>query len=278
MDLATLSVPIIATVFAWWFSTGIILLLVRLPPKNYGGALSLFALVLASATGGVIVTADENTSAAAYFAAGCALCIWGWHEASFLMGKITGPRPAACPADAKGWSRFKYATLTVIHHEIAIFLTLLALIGLTWGQPNPVAAWTFGILFAMRISAKLNIFLGVPNLTDEFFPAHLEHLKSYLPKRPMNALMPVSVIGSLILCAWLMTQADRAAEGSAMATGFLLLFTLTALALLEHFFMVLPVQDAALWRWASPSKGAQESGTKPNKATDLNPTAWESTK
>ncbi|MFM1975445.1 MAG: hypothetical protein RL145_291, partial [Pseudomonadota bacterium] len=273
MDLATLSVPIIATVFAWWFSTGIILLLVRLPPKNYGGALSLFALVLALATGGVIVTADENTSAAAYFAAGCALCIWGWHEASFLMGKITGPRPAACPADAKGWSRFKYATLTVIHHEIAIFLTLLALIGLTWGQPNPVAAWTFGILFAMRISAKLNIFLGVPNLTDEFFPAHLEHLKSYLPKRPMNALMPVSVIGSLILCAWLMTQADRAAEGSAMATGFLLLFTLTALALLEHFFMVLPVQDAALWRWASPSKGAQKSGTKPNKATDLNPTA-----
>ncbi len=278
MDLATLAVPIISTVFAWWFSTGIILLLVRLPPKDYGTALSLFALVLALAIGGVIVTADKDTSSAAYFGAGCALFIWGWHEASFLMGKITGPRPAACPADAKGWTRFKYATLTVIHHEIAIFLTLLALIGLTWGQPNPVAAWTFGILFAMRISAKLNIFLGVPNLTDEFFPAHLEHLKSYLPKRSMNALMPVSVIGSLILCAWLMTRADHAAEGSAMATGFVLLFTLTALALLEHFFMVLPVQDAALWRWASPSKGTKKSKTQPIADKNLSPTAWESSK
>lgn len=278
MDLATLAAPIVTTVFAWWFSTGIILLLIRLPPKNYGMALSLFALVLALATGGVIMTAGDDTTSAAYFAAGCALCIWGWHEASFLMGKITGPRPAACPADAKGWTRFKYATLTVIHHEIAIFLTLLALIGLTWGQPNPVAAWTFGILFAMRISAKLNIFLGVPNLTDEFFPAHLEHLKSYLPKRPMNALMPVSVMGSLILCAWLMTQADHASEGSAMATGFVLLFTLTALALLEHFFMVLPVHDAALWRWASPSKTAPKSEIKPNIDTGQSPTAWESTK
>jgi putative photosynthetic complex assembly protein 2 len=94
----------------------------------------------------------------------------------------------------------------------------------------------------------------------------------------MNALMPVSVIGSLILCAWLMTQADRAAEGSAMATGFVLLFTLAALALLEHFFMVLPVQDAALWRWASPHKGVQKS--EPNSTTDkeISPTAWESTK
>ncbi len=278
MDVATLAAPIVTTVFAWWFSTGIILLLVRLPPKRYGTALSLFALVAAAATGGVIMTADDDTTLAAYIGAGCALCIWGWHEASFLMGKITGPRPAACPPDAKGWTRFKFATLTVIHHEIAIFLTLLALIGLTWGHPNPVATWTFGILFAMRISAKLNIFLGVPNLTDEFFPAHLEHLKSYLPKRPMNALMPVSVIGSLILCAWLMTQADQAVEGSAMATGFVLLFTLAALALLEHFFMVLPVQDAALWRWASPSKSVQKSDAKSSTDKGLSPNAWESTK
>ncbi|MCZ8209142.1 MAG: DUF3623 family protein, partial [Aquidulcibacter sp.] len=141
-----------------------------------------------------------------------------------------------------------------------------------------VAAWTFGVLFAMRISAKLNIFLGVPNLTDEFFPTHLEHLKSYLPKRPMNALMPVSVIGSLILCAWLMTQADRAVEGSAMATGFVLLFTLAGLALLEHFFMVLPVQDAALWRWASPSKSVQKSEANSTEDKGLSSNALESTK
>ncbi|GIU66719.1 putative photosynthetic complex assembly protein PuhE [Candidatus Phycosocius spiralis] len=254
MSIAQLALPIITTVFAWWFSTGLILILVRVHAKHYGTVLAAFALVVAVAMGGVIITAPQDTPQAAYCAAGCALLIWGWHEASFLMGKITGPRPSPCPSEAKGWQRFKYATLTVIHHEIALFLTLAALIGLTWGQANPFAAWTFGILFAMRISAKLNIFLGVPNLTDEFFPPHLEHLKSYLPKRGMNALMPVSVILSLTLSAWLMIQADRAVEGSGMATGYLVLFTLTALALLEHFFMVLPVADATLWRWAAPLK------------------------
>jgi putative photosynthetic complex assembly protein 2 len=259
MSFAQLALPIIATVFAWWFSTGIILILVRVRAEHYGSVLAAFALVVAAAMGGVILTASQDTPQAAYCAAGCALLIWGWHEASFLMGKITGPRPSPCPAEAKGWQRFKYATLTVIHHEIALFLTLVALIGLTWGQVNPFAAWTFGILFAMRISAKLNIFLGVPNLTDEFFPPHLEHLKSYLPKRAMNALMPISVILSLILSAWLMIQADRAVEGSGMATGYLVLFALTALALLEHFFMVLPVPDATLWRWAAPLKSSSKA-------------------
>ena len=80
MDLASLAAPIVTTVFAWWFSTGIILLMVRLPQKSYSTALSLFALVVAVATGGVIITAGDDTTLAAYIAAGCALCIWGWHE------------------------------------------------------------------------------------------------------------------------------------------------------------------------------------------------------
>jgi hypothetical protein len=75
-----------------------------------------------------------------------------------------------------------------------------------------------------------------------------------------------------------MTQADRASEGSAMATGFVLLFTLAALALLEHFFMVLPVQDAALWRWASPSKRVQKSEAKSIEDKGPSPTSLESTK
>jgi hypothetical protein len=57
-----------------------------------------------------------------------------------------------------------------------------------------------------------------------------------------------------------------------------LLFTLAALALLEHFFMVLPVQDAALWRWASPGKSMQKSEAKSSKDKGLSPNAWESTK
>ena len=37
------------------------------------------------------------------------------------------------------------------------------------------------------------MFLGVPNLTEEFLPEHLHYLKSFLSRKPMNLLFPVSV-------------------------------------------------------------------------------------
>jgi putative photosynthetic complex assembly protein 2 len=42
------------------------------------------------------------------------------------------------------------------------------------------------------------------------------------------------------------------AEG-AEAVGFALLLALVALAMLEHFFMIMPLPDAVLWRWAVPT-------------------------
>jgi putative photosynthetic complex assembly protein 2 len=41
------------------------------------------------------------------------------------------------------------------------------------------------------------------------------------------------------------------AEG-AEAIGGALLFTLLSLAILEHFFMVMPIPDGVLWLWAMP--------------------------
>ena len=39
----------------------------------------------------------------------------------------------------------------------------------------------------------------------------------------------------------------------AEATGFALLTALAALALLEHWLMVMPLPDAKLWRWMLPA-------------------------
>lgn len=261
MTFADLAPPILFTVFAWWFSTGAILWLVRLPRKTVAASMIVASIAAAAALAGVVATASDASATGGYLAFICALGIWGWHEASFLLGVLTGPRPQPCPEGATGWRRFKYATLTVLHHEIALFLTAVALVALTWGQPNQIATWTFLILFAMRLSAKFNIFLGVPNLTDEFFPDHLEHLKSYLPKRAMNALFPFSVVASTLLAIALVKFAHGEEPGSGEATGFILLFTLTALALIEHAFMILPLPDAALWRWAAPARPATSVGT-----------------
>ena len=40
------------------------------------------------------------------------------------------------------------------------------MVALTWGGANQVGTWTFLVLWVMRLSAKLNVFLGVPNLTE----------------------------------------------------------------------------------------------------------------
>jgi putative photosynthetic complex assembly protein 2 len=39
----------------------------------------------------------------------------------------------------------------------------------------------------------------------------------------------------------------------AEAVGFALLLALVALAILEHFFMLIPIREAVLWRWAVPA-------------------------
>jgi putative photosynthetic complex assembly protein 2 len=43
-------------------------------------------------------------------------------------------------------------------------------------QPNQVGTGTFAVLWVMRISAKLNLFLGVRNLSEELLPPHLAYL------------------------------------------------------------------------------------------------------
>ena len=253
MTFAAIASAILYTVFLWWFSTGAILWLDRLPRRTFRWSLVVSSILALAAIYGLVVSRTDATPAGAMCAFTCALGVWGWHEVSFLMGMITGPRTTRCPPEARGWRRFGLASATLIYHEAALGLTALAIGLLTWNAANPVGAWTFAVLLAARLSAKLNIFLGVPNFTEEFFPDHLRYLTSYLRKSPTNALFPLSISAGAALAgaqAWL--ALDPGATPFAV-TGASLLFALTALALLEHAFMVLPLPDAALWRWAAPA-------------------------
>ncbi len=262
VTFAVVASAVLYTVFLWWFSTGAILWLDRLPRRTYRWSLIAATAVALASLYGLWISRGDATPAGALCAFSCAVGVWAWHEVSFLMGLITGPRTSRCPPEAKGWRRFVLASATLIYHEAALFLTALALMVLVWGSPNEVGGWTFAILLACRLSAKLNIFLGVPNFTEEFFPDHLRYLTSYLRKSPTNALFPVSISAGAALAG---TQAWSALEPSASLfaiAGAALLFSLTALALLEHAFMVLPLPDAALWRWAVPA-GPKDPKTTP---------------
>ncbi|HEX4511574.1 MAG TPA: DUF3623 family protein, partial [Burkholderiaceae bacterium] len=125
---------------------------------------------------------------------------------------------------------------------------------LTWHQPNQGALATFAILWAMRQSAKLNLFLGVRNLNEQFLPAHLTYLHSYFRQRRMNGLFPWSVaLGTVaVVLGWQgVGTAGLDAAGEATA---ILAATLLSLGLLEHWFMVIPLPTHALWRWGLRSR------------------------
>jgi putative photosynthetic complex assembly protein 2 len=252
MALVAVGSAVLYTVFLWWFSTGVILWLDRRPRATYRWSLAAGTLIAAVAVGGLLRSMTDASPAGAVTAFTCALAIWGWHELTFLTGLIAGPRRAPCPPGAQGWRRFSLAASTLIYHEIALALTAAAIFAVTWSQPNRVGAWAFAILLASRLSAKLNLFLGVPNFDPGFFPDHLEHLTTYLRRGRTSALFPLSILAGSALVALETAFALRPTASAFETIGVALIFALTALAMLEHAFMVLPVRDAALWRWAAP--------------------------
>lgn len=253
--LATYGMPIVATLFAWWFSTGAILFLDGLPRRTFRWSFGVATLVALAALWGLFATADETSVAGAYIAVFCALMLWGWNEMAFLFGYVTGANRAPCPPEARGFARFAAATQAILHHELALLASLALVAAVTWGGGNSFGLATFAVLFAMRLSTKLNIFLGVPNTTVEFLPAHLGYLKSYFRQRPMNLLFPLSATAATLLGAFLVHKVALAPDPFSV-TGFALLATLAVLGLIEHWFLVVPLPVADLWAWGLRSHEA----------------------
>ena len=236
----------------WFFSTGAILWLNRLDRETHPASLLGISVLCGPAVCGVIVSASESSVSAAYLAFAASLIIWGWHEMSFLMGFVAGPRRTACPQGSRGWERFRLATATLIHHEIALAATCFGLFAITWGQPNQIAAQTFAVLFAMRLCSKFNIFLGVANTGAEMMPDHLDYLKTYFRTRAMNPLFPFTLAGSVALSLMLGSAALSAPAGSGAAAGYLLLLMLALLGVIENCILMMPLRASALWAWAKP--------------------------
>lgn len=246
--------PMLYVGLIWFVSTGAIIWLDNLPRSTFRWSMAGATLVAVTGFAGAIVTASDASAAGAYLAFAAATAIWAWHEMSFLMGYVSGPNRAPEATGLTGWARFRSATATLIHHEIALVLTGALLYALTWTQANRLAADAFALLYLMRLSTKLNIFLGVANLSTDIMPAHLAYLKSYFRTRRMNALFPFSAIGSAWL-SWILWQRGVSAlAGSGASVAAMMLFTLTAVALLEHLFIMLPLRDSVLWRWANTKK------------------------
>jgi putative photosynthetic complex assembly protein 2 len=248
--------PVLYALFVWWFSTGVIIYLDGLPRRTFRWSLLGATAVFAASLWGLAAGGADTSVRGAYVAFTCGLLAWGWQEISFYMGYVTGPRTEPCPEGCAGWRHFGHAIQTSLWHELAIIAAAAAVVALTWGQPNQVGTWTFMVLWWMHQSAKLNVFLGVRNLNEEFLPEHLTFLKSFLTKKPMNLLFPVSVTISTVIAALLVQKAVAPGASAFDAAGYTFLGTLMALAILEHWFLVLPLPSQALWSWGLHSRAA----------------------
>jgi putative photosynthetic complex assembly protein 2 len=83
----------------------------------------------------------------------------------------------------------------------------------------------------------------------------------------MNSLFPISVLGATVIAVMLWQAACADGVTGFDATSLTFAATLLSLAILEHWFLVLPLPSEALWNWVlreraatTPAKGL---GAKP---------------
>ncbi len=245
--------PILFVLFAWWFSTGVVLFAVRSPFAQRRIAMIAASVAAGLCLVGLYVSAGMETVHGAYLGFLSALGLWAWHELIFLTGTVTGPRRLPCPSDASGFRRFQTAFLAVRDHEVALAITVLVVAALTWNAPNQAGLWAFLVLWVMRLSAKLTVFFGAPNAISQMTPDRLTYLTSYFRTDRTTPAFPALILMAVSVLVYLITAVSSASDAHTVV-GLTLTATFLALAIVEHFFLVLPISDAVLWRWAMPKR------------------------
>jgi putative photosynthetic complex assembly protein 2 len=249
----TYAVPILFVLFTWWFSTGVVIYMNNMPSRNFRWTVSAATALLPICLASLYELRVYTTPSAAYWSFTYGLIAWAWTQLTFYTGFITGPRQTACEQDCGGVRHFWHAIETCLYHELLAIGVGVAIFAVSYGGGNWCGAWTYAILWIMHSSAKINAVLGIRNLNEEFFPSHLKYLRSFLRERPINALFPFSVTGGTIAAVILFQNAAHAVA----PFGFLnavFLGTMMALAVLEHWLLILPIPAAALWGWGLSSK------------------------
>lgn len=254
MTLASPLTAILTAIGVWWLSTGLVLALVHWSTRRRLEPWQLLPVVTVIGVAGFLLLyygSRHLTPLGSYAGFFGALLVWSWHETTFLTGMVTGRRKEDCPPGLTGFARFKAAWKAVCDHEIALAVTGLFLWLTLSGGDNLFGFATFGLLWGMRISSKVLIFLGARHAVSGLMPPAVLHLKTYFNTGRTTPLFPVLLAIAVGLFGGLAIAAARADQDYSVV-GHILLATFMALAILEHLILVLPLSDMALWRWALP--------------------------
>lgn len=235
----------------WSISTAVIFYLDSLPVSTFKFSMAAATLGLSACAFAIWQLRDASTTYEIYTSFAAALLAWGWTEMALYMGYITGPRKQACALGCSGVAHFGHAINANLWHEIVVIAFAAAI----YFSGNQTAFWCFTMLWLMHLSARLNVFLGVRNVSAEFVPDHMAVLKSFLRRRNMNALFPFSCVALAALTIYLVSLPQTLAITMAS--------TLAAIGLLEHILLMLPLPTEKIWIWAL-SKKAKNSKPKPD--------------
>jgi putative photosynthetic complex assembly protein 2 len=235
-------------VFVWWMSTTVILVLTR--KNSFLNSISTMLLATAVLILGffILIFSSNSTDVfSAYFGFVSILMIWAWQETAFLVGWITGNRKSVCPKKAKGLERAWLAFQTISYHELILIILGVTIWMLTLDSPNDIAFKTFFVLWVMRLSAKINVFLGVRNFYEEFLPKKVSYLTTYFKRKSFNPLFPF-VLALAAIIDMLFWYHAGASVNSYERASLTLIAALLGLGIIEHIFMMLPFQLDRIWR------------------------------
>lgn len=262
--MTAIAFAVAATLFAWWFGTGAIFWLNGLAAPARRRAVTAASLMLVAALAALAWSARQDGVGAVYLSFLAGLMVWAWVELTFLTGLITGPNRAPAPPGLGLAARFRLALGAILWHELAILALTALAFALAWGGTTMTGAWTMLLLWAMRSSAKINIFLGVRNTYAGLLPPHMRYLASHFQVRRMNPLFPPAFAAALTAAVLLFAAAPLADPPAATAAA--ILGTLAALGTAEHAFLVLPLRAEALWAWSLGGRAAQPPEDHPPTA------------
>lgn len=237
--------PVLIVIATWWIGTGVVLYL----QQRIEIARAPLILTLALMSFGCLVALRHTSNGfdnwQSYGGFVAAVVLWGCIELSYYTGLISGVHKRQCPENCTNATRFRLALGTSIWHEISVLGTAFVVVWICWAGSNPAGMYSFLVLWLMRWSAKLNLFLGVPNFNAEWFPKRLAYAHSYMKRSSVSTFFPLSVLfASVVAINWMVIAMS---EPPAQALASALPCVLLMLAILEHLFMALPIADSVLW-------------------------------
>ena len=246
--LSTTTGACLFAVFCWWLGTGAILWLVRLPAYTFRWSMFFLSFLLGLSLWTASISMRSHSVLNAYIGFVSVIAMWSWHEMAFLTGWLAGPRRIALDPGLSLNRRFGQSVMALLYHEVALLFNFGVLLALQQGQPNHVALCTYALLWCMRLSAKLNLFFGVPQVGEQYLPVHLRYIGSYFKSGRISPFFFFTIALSVVV--WTLMVWELKTGAVTISTGWVLLSSLLGLAIIEHVLMVIALPLQRLWGWA----------------------------